>query len=106
VTFFAGLVTSSGWIQALPCCIHIPAGLPLSELLRCIAAEVACRGRQVALDIAAGLEYLHTQLQVLHSDISCRWEGDCQKTQQRTASATSGSMHSCNHCFWFLPALH
>lgn len=29
----------------------------------------ACRGRQVAMDVAEGLHYLHTTLGVMHSDV-------------------------------------
>lgn len=42
-------------------CLH-PTTVP-----RC--AELACRGRQVALDVAEGLRYLHTEMGVLHSDL-------------------------------------
>jgi hypothetical protein len=33
------------------------------------SCHCCCRGRQVALDIAEALDYLHTELQVLHGDL-------------------------------------
>jgi hypothetical protein len=30
---------------------------------------LTCRGRQVALDVAEALDYLHTDLKIMHSDV-------------------------------------
>ena len=41
----------------------------LPRLVNPRACICACRGCQVALDIAEALDYLHTQLGILHSDL-------------------------------------
>jgi hypothetical protein len=54
--------------------------------------EHACRGRQVALDVAEALDYLHTQLKVMHSDLKpgCG-TGHCSQFDPLTSAA---SVHS------------
>ena len=36
---------------------------------------IHCRGRQVAIDVAEALVYLHNELGVLHSDLKARYIG-------------------------------
>ena len=33
------------------------------------SAAACCRGRQVAVDVAEALDYLHTHLKIMHSDL-------------------------------------
>ena len=57
-------------------CSHDPRHA-VNHSLRCLVCLqwAPCRGRQVALDIAEGLDYLHSKLGVLHSDIKSRQAG-------------------------------
>ena len=51
-----------------------------------------CRGRQVALDVATALDYMHTELGMLHSDLksgrvpSCMAAGWCRAQQYNVQS--------------------
>jgi serine/threonine protein kinase len=57
----------------------VPARLPLSPHCctpRCLPASLSSlrrSGRQVAADVAEALAYLHTQHQIMHSDVKARW---------------------------------
>ena len=58
-----------------------------------------CRGRQVAFDVVEALDYLHTHLKVMHSDLKSRW-GACGVVAQpacRTPTLTAPS-HPCIAC--------
>ncbi len=36
---------------------------------RCSVFSASCRGRQVAVDVAEGLHFLHSEMRVMHSDL-------------------------------------
>lgn len=60
-------------------CLQAGCWQPAAHAPRVFAAETSspalpnppttCRGRQVALDVAEALDYLHSELRVLHSDL-------------------------------------
>ena len=65
-------------------CVELPCAELTPKLRTCLSSPPApacnadavlcschcwCRGRQVALDIAEALDYLHTELQVAHGDL-------------------------------------
>jgi hypothetical protein len=57
------------------------------------------RGRQVALDVAEALDYLHTELNIMHSDLKSRWVGHCPTAclppaTCAAASACASAAHS------------
>lgn len=39
----------------------------------CLLRPPPCSGRQVAIDVAEALAYLHGEVKVLHSDLKSRW---------------------------------
>lgn len=39
-----------------------------------------CRGRQLALDVAEGLAFLHTHMNCLHADLKARWGGQSARS--------------------------
>ena len=49
--------------------VCMPVPLPQPQPTARFAHTCACRGHQVALDIAEALDHLHTQLGILHSDL-------------------------------------
>jgi serine/threonine protein kinase len=47
---------------------YLAAHCTMARLLSMDACDCACRGKQIALDIATGLNYLHEH-NILHSDL-------------------------------------
>lgn len=80
----------------LPACLSWVPGLPLLSS----ACGQGCRGRQAALEVASALVFLHTELNVLHSDLSSRWGQAILAAlllMQQAPTLLHVTLRECNH---------